>query len=303
MSSTALPPPQSILLKKGHNIRTLLIVLAIMAFIAGTALLFSRATLRLSGEWQAQLSQSMTVQVTLSPLSDDNNYQVQMTRASNAVKTAIGQDASVSIITQSEANALIRPWIGNLDLPDTITLPGLISIEGKEGASLPTPRALQQTLSETGLVVSIDDHSRWSDQISGTAKTLVLAGTALLTLLLIASVSVNLFATRAAMAAQRSIIAVLAQVGATDNFIIKLFIGQAGKRSAIGSAVGLGLLWILWAALSSLKFSDEIFWSSFSDILSDTLWLAALWLFFTLICALAAGLTTKYALRYERKKA
>jgi len=170
------------------------------------------------------------------PLSDDNNYQVQMTRASNAVKTAIGQDASVSIITQSEANALIRPWIGNLDLPDTITLPGLISIEGKEGASLPTPRALQQTLSETGLVVSIDDHSRWSDQISGTAKTLVLAGTALLTLLLIASVSVNLFATRAA-------------------------------------------------------------------ILSDTLWLAALWLFFTLICALAAGLTTKYALRYERKKA
>jgi len=62
MSDISLPPQQSILLRKGHNIRTLLIVLAIMAFIAGMALLFSRATLRLSGDWQTQLSQSMTVQ-------------------------------------------------------------------------------------------------------------------------------------------------------------------------------------------------------------------------------------------------
>jgi len=278
MSDISLPPQQSILLRKGHNIRTLLIVLAIMAFIAGMALLFSRATLRLSGDWQTQLSQSMTVH-------------------------AIGSDAKVSIVSQDEANALIRPWIGNLDLPETLTLPGLISIEGSEGAALPEPRALAQTLSQSGLIVVVDDHSRWSDQIKGTARSLVLAGSALLTLLLIASVSVNLFATRAAMAAQRSIIAVLAQVGATDNFIIKLFIGQAGKRSAIGSAIGLIFLWILWAILSGLKFSDEIFWSRLSDIVSDTLWLVGLWIFFTLICALAAGLTTKYALRYERRKA
>lgn len=303
MSDISLPPQQSILLRKGHNIRTLLIVLAIMAFIAGMALLFSRATLRLSGDWQTQLSQSMTVQVTLSSLTEENNYQSQMSRAAIAVKNAIGSDAKVSIVSQDEANALIRPWIGNLDLPETLTLPGLISIEGSEGAALPEPRALAQTLSQSGLIVVVDDHSRWSDQIKGTARSLVLAGSALLTLLLIASVSVNLFATRAAMAAQRSIIAVLAQVGATDNFIIKLFIGQAGKRSAIGSAIGLIFLWILWAILSGLKFSDEIFWSRLSDIVSDTLWLVGLWIFFTLICALAAGLTTKYALRYERRKA
>ncbi len=301
-SMPSLPPQQPILMTRGHNVRALLTVLAIMAFLAGLALLFSRATLRLSGDWQSQLSNSLTVQVTLAPVSEDNDFQTQMGLATEAVRNLVGNQAEVSLLTQSDSQALIRPWIGNLDLPESVILPGLITIEGDTDANLPSVAQLETGLRETGIIASVDDHSRWADQISSTARGLVLGGLALLTLLLIASISVNLFATRAAMAAQRAIISVLAQVGATDSFIAKLFVGQAGRRSALGAGIGLFLAWVVWLALSLFRLSDEIFWSGFGAAFSDTVWLFILWVSFATICALSAGVTTKYALIQDRKR-
>ncbi len=301
--TTPLPAQQPILLTRGHNVRALLTVLTIMAFLAGLALLFSRATLRLSGDWQSQLSQSLTVQVTLAPLSEENNFDMQMQLATDAVKDIIGEATTVVPLSQSESQNLIRPWIGNLDLPDSVALPGLITIEAPQNVDLPTAQELETQLTEAGIIAVVDDHSRWADQIGGTARALVLGGMALLSLLLIASVSVNLFATRAAMASQRSIISVLAQVGATDSFIAKLFVGQAGRRSALGAGIGLILAWFGWLLLSLLGVSQDIFWPSFTAALSDTLWLFLLWLLFVVFCALTAGVTTQYALRQDRKRA
>ena len=298
-----LPAQQPILLTRGHNVRALLTVLTIMAFLAALALLFSRATLRLSGDWQSQLSNSLTVQVTLAPLSADNNFNMQMNVAKDAVTNIVGEDVRIETLTQVESQSLIRPWIGNLDLPESVSLPGLITVEAPQGTSLPSATTLENTLSETGIIASVDDHSRWSDQIGSTARGLVLGGAALLALLLIASISVNLFATRAAMAAQRSIISVLDQVGATDRFIAKLFVGQAGRRSALGAGIGIIIAWTVWLILSLIGLSADIFWSSFSAAVSDTLWLLLLWVLFVVFCALTAGFVTQYALRQDRKRA
>ncbi len=303
MSLSPLPKAQSILKTGGHNIRALLVVLAIMAFLAGLALLFSRATLRVSDDWQSQLSDSLTVQVTLRPFSEDNDFRTQMQAAEDVLKTLIDPKADINIIDQEASDKLLQPWIGNLQLPDSLTLPGLISVKGDASHNIPSARNLERRLNEAGVIAVVDDHSRWSDQIGGTARLLVLGGTTLLGLLLIASISVSLFATRAAMAAQRSIISVLSQVGATDGFVARIFIGQAGRRSAVGTGIGLILAWIIWAILSLLGLSSDIFWSNLSVCLTDTLWLGALWALFSSICALAAGITTQYALRQERKKA
>lgn len=301
--STALPPQQPILRTGGHNVRALLTVIAIMAFLAGLALLFSRATLRLSGDWQDQLSQSLTVQVTLAPLSDENSFDMQMRTAQEAVSKFVGESAKTKLLSQAEAQNLIRPWIGNLDLPESLTLPGLITVEAPKDIALPSADILESELLQAGIVASVDDHSRWADQIGGTARALVLGGMALLALLLIASVSVNLFATRAAMAAQRSIISVLAQVGATDGYIAKLFVSQTGRRSALGAGLGVILAGLIWLTLSLFGFSREIFWSGMSAAVSDIIWLGMLWVLFVVFCALTAGFTTQYALRQDRKRA
>lgn len=303
LQDTPLPPQQSILITRGHNVRGLISVLTIMALLAGLALLFSRATLRLSGDWQAQLANSLTVQVTLSPLSPENDFLMQMRAASDLVKSLIDPSADVAIVKQSESQALIRPWIGNLDLPESLTLPGLITIKAPISSNIPNARDLEQKLEKAGIITSIDDHSRWADKIRSTAKRLVLAGGILLGLLLFAAVSVNLFATRAAMAAQRSIISVLAQVGATDSFVSKLFVSQAGKRSALGAGLGMMMAWSLWVGFSILGLSPDLFWSSLADAMIDGAWLIGLWGLFTVVCALAAGLATRRALISDRRRA
>ncbi|RKQ68880.1 cell division transport system permease protein [Litorimonas taeanensis] len=294
---------QSILMPGGHNMRTLIGVIAIMAFLAGLALLFSRATLRLSGDWNTQLSRSMTVQVSLSPLAAENNFDTQMRVAADSLRGIIGDKAKISIVDQSASQALIKPWIGNLELPESLTLPGLISIEMAEDGSLPSINRLESQLQQAGIVASIDDHSRWANQIQDTARNFVLSGIALLALLLMAAIGVNLFATRASMAAQRSIISVLAQVGATDSFIAKLFIGQAARRSAIGAGIGLLMLILVWSLLSFSLISEAMFWSSLNPIFADIMWISGLWIAFILFCSLAAGVATKRALIQDRKRA
>lgn len=298
-----LPAQQDILLRGGRNIRGLISVLTIMALLAALALLFSRATLRLSGDWQAQLSNSLTVQVTLTPLSPENDFNTQMQAAATSVKTLIDPAAQVEIVDQSDAQALIRPWIGNLDLPDSLTLPGLITIKAPLEANTPSAPQLERQLENAGILASVDDHSRWADKIRSTARRLVLAGAILLALLLFAAVSVNLFATRAAMAAQRSIISVLAQVGATDRFVAKLFVSQAGRRSALAAGLGMMMAWSLWVGFSLLGLSPDLFWSSLRDAMIDGIWLVGLWTLFTAICALAAGLATRRALIADRRRA
>lgn len=301
--SRPLPAQQPILMPRGHNVRALITVLAIMAFLAALALLFSRATTRLSGDWQSQLSNSATVQISLAPLSAENDFETQMSQAADTLQDLLGSEAKVTVVEQSQSQDLIRPWIGNLELPDSLTLPGLITIETPQTSRALNPTLLESQLQKNGIVASVDDHSRWTDQIRGTARALVLGGTSLLILLLIAAISVNLFATRSAMAAQRSIISVLAQVGANDSFIARLFVGQAGRRSASGAGIGLIAAWFVWTAFSLFGSVPELFWQGLGEALNDTLWLLGLWGLFVLVCAFAAGVTTKRALIRERKRA
>jgi cell division transport system permease protein len=274
-----------------------------MAFMAGLALLFSRATLRLSGDWQSQLSRSLTVQVTLAPLSEENGFDNQMNFAEQTIRSVLDSNISVSVMKKRESEALIKPWIGNLDLPDSLTLPGLVSVETRDGTTLPSASTLERQLQDLGIVASVDDHSRWENQIQETARNLVLSGGGLLALLLFAAICVSLFATQASMAAQRSIITVLAQVGATDGYIAGLFIRQAAQRSAIGAGIGLLGLVFIWTLLSFSLISEDIFWSGLIDSLADLFWLGGLWFLYVLFFALAAGFATKRALIDDRRRA
>jgi len=303
LQNPPLPAQQSILLRGGPNVRGLITVLTIMALLAALALLFSLATLRLSGDWQSQLSNSLTVQITLTPLSPENDFDTQMGVASSTLKALIDPAATIDIVEQTDSQALIRPWIGNLDLPDSLILPGLITINIPLENEMPSALRLEQELENAGIIATVDDHSRWADKIRSTARRLVLAGAILLGLLLFATVSVNLFATRAAMAAQRTIISVLAQVGATDRFVAKLFVSQAGKRSALAAGLGMMMAWSLWVGFSLLGLSPDLFWSNLADAMTDGMWLIGLWGLFTAICALAAGLATRRALIADRRRA
>lgn len=296
MSATpnSAPAEAPLLPSRLRNARALWVVLIIMAMLAGCALLFARGSMRLSGTWQTQLSDTLTVQVIL---ENSEDWDVQTNLARTTLADAV-PGADIEIIPEDEAKALLKPWLGNAVLPDDLPVPALINLTGQNMSSA----RVETALVDTGLTVNIDDNSRYADQLKGTAKRLVSLGLGTLLLILIAGLSVNIFATRAGMTAQKEIIRVLVQVGASDNFIAKLFIGQALRRGALGAAIGLSLAALLWMVLSLTSEWGGLGWTGIGPGLIDVFWLICLGMIFAVICAAAAGVTAARQLAYERKR-
>ena len=289
------PPTEAPLLpNKLRNVRALWVVLIIMALLAGCALLFARGSMRLSGDWQSQLSDSLTIQVML----DKTEAWEAQTSLARETLTDTFPNADINIVPQAEARALLQPWLGNATLPDSLPVPGLINVKGPDLNS----QSAQNALNAAGLETNIDDNSRYADQLGQTARRFVSIGFGTLILMLIAGLSVNIFATRAGMITQKDIIRVLVQVGASDKFIARLFIGQAFRRGTIGAAIGLALAALLWLLLSLLGDWGGLGWTNLRASTIDILWLIGLGILFAAICAAAAGMTATRQLNFERKR-
>jgi cell division transport system permease protein len=299
MSATNLIPEGTLLPARVSNARALWVVLIIMALLAGAAMLFARGAMRLSGDWQEQLGSTLTVQV---PLSETAQWQDRMETTRGLLLDAL-PGADVEIIDQAEARALVQPWLGNTELPENLPVPGLLSITLAETRL--SVAQIETRLAQGGITANVDDNTRYADGLRATARRLVGIGFGLLALVLSAGLAVNIFATRAGMHAQRDVIRVLVQVGATDRFVARLFVRQAALRGALGALIGLGLAALLWLVLSFTSAEQEMFglgWNGLLPGLVDLFWLVGLGIVFALICAIAAGITATRQLAAERKR-
>lgn len=296
MSDTILPPAQPLLPVRPEQGRALLTVLAVMAGLAALALLFSRGAVRLDDRWSAQLSQTSTVQLLI-PTETLRN--AQMAEA-EAILREMSPGARVEPLSREDATALLRPWLGDARLPDDLPVPGIIRVESE--VELPVP-SLQSRFEASGIRASIDDHSRFSGNLKRTVGRLVALGGGLVLLTLVAATAVSIFATRAGLAAQRDIIHVLVQAGASDRFISRLFVGQAARRGAFGSLIGAALAALLWLFISFGPGRGSVGWPGASGAAVDLVWLAGLVIAFGVICAVAAGWAALRQLAFERRRA
>ena len=290
--------PQPLLSAQSDNARSLIIVLSIMAFLATLALLFSLSADRLRKNWQGELGRSATVQIMV---DSPELREAKIETALNTLKAALPK-SSITPLSQAQSQALLKPWLGNISLPDDLPLPALISLELESGETV-SPARLSAMLGEEGLIAEVDDHSRWSDQIGRSGRGLKAAALTLLALIFGASIAVSGFATQAALSAQRDVIRVLVQVGAEDNFISKLFIRQAGMRGLKGGIIGVVLGAITAIFLSLRRSAETALLPDLGLHWSDGIFLILLIIGFVLICALAAGMTSYRLLRKERRRA
>ena len=296
-----LPPAQPLLPSRPEQGRSLILVLIIMAFLAALALLFSRGADRLSERWTAQLSQSSTIQVLL---SSEVQRDAELAAAVEILRETL-PDASVEAMSRTESGALIRPWLGETDLPDDLPVPGVIEVDAD--AKLPR-EVLRRKFEEAGLVTVIDDHSRFSADLKRTVARLVLLGVALVAFVGVAATAVSIFATRANLASQKDIVHVLVQAGATDRFIAGLLVDQSARRGFVGGLMGSALAFALWLILSFGPARGTVGWRAvgqggLTDSVMDLFVLAGLSLAFGGVCALSAGWAALRQLSFERRRA
>ncbi|MFM9973011.1 MAG: cell division protein FtsX [Beijerinckiaceae bacterium] len=213
--------------------RALVIVVAIMTFLAsmtaGTVELVASA----SSSWRSDIARESTIQIRPRPGRD---MERDVARAAELARTTAGVQ-TLKIYTRSESERLLEPWLGTgLDISE-LPVPRLIELRV---AGTPDFTILRRQLAADVPSATLDDHRQWIQRLGAMAGAMVIAGLIIMMLVLIATALAIAFATRGAMAGNRDIIEVLNLVGASDSFIAREFQRHFLRLGLKGGALGGG---------------------------------------------------------------
>ena len=213
--------------------RALLLVVAIMGFLACLAVGGLALVREAARDWQLDVSREVTIQVK--PL-DGQVMEPRLQKALDIARATTGVRAA-RLVDEREGAALLEPWLGRgLDL-SALPVPRLVVIELADPASADL-EGLKRRVAADLRGASVDDHAVWAVRLRTMASTMVVAGLVVVALMLTAMVLSVVFATRAAMAGNRDVIEVLHFVGAEDRFIAAEFQRHFLKLGFVGGAAG-----------------------------------------------------------------
>ncbi len=231
--------------------RALLLVIAIMAFLACLTLGAVSMIRGTASAWQSQISREITIQI-----KPDENLDMEKTllSARELALSFVGTKRG-EVMDKAATARLLEPWLGaGLDI-DELPVPRLVIITIDE-QNPPDFDAMRAELAKRIPQAFLDDHRTWVDRLVSMARTTVLIGTGVLLLVFTAMVLTVIFATRGALAGNRHIVEVLHFVGAEAGFVANEFQKHFLLISLKGSFAG--------ALLAALIFAGAGFWQSSS---------------------------------------
>jgi len=198
--------------------RALIGVVAIMTFLAsltiGAVALVRAAAL----EWQSGVAREMTVQIRPAAGRD---MEMDVAKAATIARAFPGV-SDVKPYSREESTRLLEPWLGSGLQFEDLPIPRIVVVRIAPGA-VPDISELRKSLAEQIPTASLDDHRGFVARMRAMSDAALLAGIAVLVLVLLATVLSVTFATRAAMATNRHVIEVLHLIGAKDSFIASRF--------------------------------------------------------------------------------
>jgi cell division transport system permease protein len=223
----------------------LMVVIAIMAFLACLTLGAVSMVRATAASWQSEISREITIQIKPEEGLDMN---AALEKARDLALTFVGT-RSGTIMDDAATARLLEPWLGTgLDLQE-LPVPRLVIITIDE-QNPPDFAAMRDLLASEMPQAFLDDHRTWVDRLVSMASTTVLIGIGVLVLVFTAMVLTVIFATRGVLSGNRHIVEVLHFVGAERSFVAKEFQKHFLKISLKGSAAGSAAAAGLFAVLS-----------------------------------------------------
>lgn len=198
--------------------QALLVVIAIMTFLACLTLGGVDMVRQTAISWQSDISREVTVQIR--PF--DEVEMDEAIRSASLLLLSVEGIEKVTALNEDETIRLLEPWLGSGVQLKELPIPRLLVVKIAPGARIDLTR-LSRQLRDQVPGASLDDHRSWVNRLATMARTTVLVGIIILLLVLAATVLTVIFATRAAMVGNRQIIDVLHFVGADGNFIAREF--------------------------------------------------------------------------------
>jgi cell division transport system permease protein len=228
--------------------RALVAVVAIMTFLAslttGAVILVSGA----ASEWQSDVAREVTIQVIPAPGRDLD----AVVEKAASVARAFSGIGDVRPYSKEESAKLLEPWLGSGLSLDQLPVPRLIVVKVSSDAT-PDMSQLRKLLAEQAPGATLDDHRGWIDRMRTMAGTAVAAGVVILILMIAATILSVTFATRGAMATNKTVIEVLHFVGAKNGFIAGHFQRHFLLLGFQGGGIGGGAAILLFALAGGIS--------------------------------------------------
>lgn len=225
-------------------------IIAIMLFLTALA---AATAIRL-GYSVAENSNGLARQATVQLLETDPAARsADQKRLAEWLERFPGVTA-VRAVPESEARALLQPWIGDSASEAGIPVPALIDIAFASPPDAAQLRSLRSQLVRQTPTARIDTHSSWIAPLLSFLRTILWIALSVLLLLLVATAATVALSVRAALNTHRSTIEIMHMMGATDLQVARLFQRRIALDSLFGGALGLSAA-ILVLLLVGKRFS------------------------------------------------
>jgi cell division transport system permease protein len=223
--------------------RALVAIISIMTFLASVTIGAVMLVRTAANQWQADVAREITIQIRPTSGSD---IEADVAKAL-AIARGFPGIAQVRAYSKDETRRLLEPWLGSGLQLDELPVPQIIVGRMADGAA-PDLAQLRTALLEGVAGATLDDHRGFVARMRVVSGVALIAGTAVLLLVVLATVLSVTFATRAAVATNLAVIEVLHLIGATDRFIAAHFQGYFLQLGLRGGLIGGGIGIMLFAA-------------------------------------------------------
>lgn len=212
-------------------------VMAIMLFLSLLAAAAALALAHSANQGSMALSRQATVQI----LENDPDARIAQQRAVAASLRKRQDVHSVNIVPESEARALLEPWLGEVAEESEVPVPALIDVEFKRVPDADQLAAIRRALASTAPSIRIDSNAQWLKPWFELVRSLLLVALAILLLLLFATGATVALAVRGALNTHKATIEIIHMMGGTDVQVARLFQRRVALDALFGSALGLAL--------------------------------------------------------------
>jgi cell division transport system permease protein len=226
------------------------VVIGVMGFLAALALGASLIASRTAEGWRTGLADGLTVQIlphegSGPTLDSESDTVLAILRRTNGI-------AQAKLVSDTEARALVAPWLGSGAAIADLPLPRLIDAAIAPGAIVDLAE-LTQRLKSAAPDSVIDDHALWLTRLQRVADAVIWSAWAILALIALATAATVTFATRAGLAAHQDIVSLLHQMGARAGFIASAFEWHYFASALVASTVGAALAAGIFALTGGLE--------------------------------------------------
>jgi len=228
------------------------VVIGIMAFLAALALCASLLAQRTASGWRQGLADRLTVQIL--PGSEGGAQNLLSREASAALDVLRGTPgiAHAKLLSDTETEALVEPWLGRNAIIPELPIPKLIDAKIVPGTAL-DKAVLTRRLSVAAPHAILDDHTRWAGRLQDAAYTLIFSAYGVLVLIAAAMAATVVFATRAGLEANREEVELLHQMGAHSGFIAGAFERHYLVSAFLAGAGGAALAALFFVIAGGLE--------------------------------------------------